>query len=358
MSASGRLIFKFFGKEVDFGSFPSLGFLSVPSWAQPIFIVVVIDTIGWESLALSSLDTGIWVSTGFFLLFTLLATLWQDSLLAYLALGLGSLAFSLQLQSMGYNTLYTFTGLGGLGLGLFLYSWLADWLKGALSVWRRPLANASIALSVLGLVVTLPMVANESIPAALALGFSGALYVTMSLRQRTYLLGYLGMGLLLAGWSLLLFKQNVSEPQFYAIPAGLYFAGMGFFERSRHPGRFALIIESLGLAILLVTAFTQSAVNGERGFIYFVLLLAEGLLVIWWGAIQHLRVPYIIGLISVVMNVLTQTVVFINTHPIDRLVIILGVGFIIMSFAVFGTWKRDQMLARGQEFRSMLEKWN
>ncbi len=358
MSASGRLIFKFFGKEVDFGSFPSLGFLSVPSWAQPIFIVVVIDTIGWESLALSSLDTGIWVSTGFFLLFTLLATLWQDSLLAYLALGLGSLAFSLQLQSMGYNTLYTFTGLGGLGLGLYLYSWLADWLKGALSVWRRPLANASIALSVLGLVVTLPMVANESIPAALALGFSGALYVTMSLRQRTYLLGYLGMGLLLAGWSLLLFKQNVSEPQFYAIPAGLYFAGMGFFERSRHPGRFALIIESLGLAILLVTAFTQSAVNGERGFIYFVLLLAEGLLVIWWGAIQHLRVPYIIGLISVVMNVLTQTVVFINTHPIDRLVIILGVGFIIMSFAVFGTWKRDQMLARGQEFRSMLEKWN
>ena len=362
-ATSGHLIFKFFGNQVDFGSFPSLGFLSVPSWAQPIFIVVVIDTIGWESLALSGLDTGIWVSAGFFLLFVLLATLWQDSLLAYLALGLGSLAFNLQLQSMGYNTLYTFTGLGGLGLGLYLYSWLADicpvgWLKGALSVWRQPLANTAIALSILGLVVTLPMIANESVPAALALGFSGALYLTMSLRQRTYLLGYVGMGLLLAGWSLLLFKQNISEPQFYAIPAGLYFTGMGFFERSRRPGRFALIIESLGLAILLVTAFTQSTVYGEKGFPYFLLLLAEGLLVIWWGAIQHLRIPYIIGLISVVVNVLTQAIVFINIHPVDRLVIILTVAFFIMSFAVFGTWKRDQMITRGQEFRSMLEKWN
>ena len=356
MAANGKLVFKFFGKEMDFGAFPSLGYLSLPSWAQPIFIVVAIDTFLWESLALTGLDTGVIVSAGFFLLLSLLATLWQDSLLAYLSLALGSLAASLQLQKMGYTTQQAFTGLTGLAFGLYLLSWLADWLKGALTVWRKTLVNIAVALSVLGLLVTLPWAFVDSIPAGLALIFAGALYMSMSLRRRTYLLGYLGMGLLLAGWSLLLFKQNITEPQFYAVPAGLYFVGMGFFERRRHPGRFAMIIESLGFALLLFTSFTQS-INGASGFIYFLLLLVEGLLVIGWGAYWHFRVPFIIGLAASVLNVLAQVAVLINVYQINRWLIIFGVGFLIMGIAVYGNWRREQLVTQGQGLRDMLEKW-
>ena len=357
MTANGRLVFKFFGREYDFGAFPSIGYLLAPSWAQPIFIVVAIDTLLWESLALSGLDTGVWVSGGYFALFALFASLWQDQLLAYLALGFGSLTAGLQMRARGASIAQVFAGLSGVGLGLYLLSWLAEWLKGRFGVWRAPLSRFAILLSALGLVVTLPLIFMESIPAALALGFAGALYLTLSLRQRTYLLGYLGMGLLLAGWSLLLFKQNVNEPQFYALPAGLYFAGMGFFERLRKPGGFALIIESLGLAFLLVTSFIQS-VNGQNGFPYFLLLIAEGLLVVWWGAARHLRVPFVIGLVASVLNVLAQVVVLVRVYDVNRWIIIFGVGILIVGLGLFMERRREMLLTRSQEFRDMLERWD
>ncbi len=358
MAANGRVVFKFFGYyQFDFGSFPSIGYLAVPSWAQPIFIVVALDTLLWESLALSGLDTGVWVSAGFFLLFALFATVWQDQLLAYLALGFGTVTFLIQLHVGGMSIPQIFAGLSGIALILYLLSWLAEWLKGLLSVWQRPLVNIAMFLSVLGLVVTLPAVFSDSIPAALALGCSGGLYLTMSLRRRTYLLGYLGMGLLLAGWSLLLFKQNVSEPQFYALPAGFYFAAMGFLERLRRPGRFALLIESLGLALLLVTSFVQS-IDTVNGFPYFLLLLVEGFAVVWWGAVRHLRVPFFIGIIASVMNILAQVVVLVRVYEVNRWIIIFGVGILIVGLGLFMERRREMLITRSQEFRDMLERWD
>lgn len=357
MTANGRVIFKFAGRQFDFGAFPSLGYLTVLSWAQPIFIVVALDSLLWEGLALSSLDTGLWVSAGLCLLFALFATLWQDQLLAHIALGLGSLAFSFQLRSLGISIPQIFAGLGGLALILYLFSWLVEWLKGLSTAWRQPLINFAIMLSVLGLAITLPDVFSDSIPAAFALGFGGALYLSMSLRRRTTLLGYFGMGMLLAGWSLLLFKQNVGEPQYYALPAGLYFAGMGFIERVRRPGRFALLIESLGLALLLVTSFIQS-VNAVSGFPYFLLLLAEGLAVVWWGAARHLRVPFSIGILASVANILAQVVVLVRTYDVNRWIIIFGVGILIVGLGLFIERRREMLLARSQEFRDMLESWD
>jgi hypothetical protein len=357
MTASGKVVFKFLGREFDFGAYPSIGFLTVPSWAQPIFIVVVLDTLLWESLALGGLDTGAWVSAGFFLLFALFAMLWQDQLLAYFSLGFGILAASVQLRAQEMATVQIFASLSGLAFGLYLLSWLVEWLKGVLAVWRRPLVNVAVALSVVSIVVTLPTLYSETVSAALTLGFVGALYLTMSLRRRTYLLGYLGMGLLIAGWSLFLFVRNVEQPQFYAIPAGLYFTGMGFFERARRPGRFALLIESLGLALLLVTSFAQS-LNGETGFPYFLLLLVEGLLVVWWGAARRLRVPFVIGLTASVINVLAQVVVLVRVYDVNRWIIIFGVGILLVGLGIFVERRREMLLARAQEFRDMLERWD
>jgi hypothetical protein len=180
----------------------------------------------------------------------------------------------------------------------------------------------------------------------------------MSLRRRTYVLGYFGMGLLLAGWSLFLFfVGNIGQPQFYAIPGGLYFVGMGFFERARRPGRFALVIESFGLALLLVTSFIQS-VNSETGFPYFLLLLVEGLLVAWWGAARHLRVPFVIGLTAIVVNVLAQLVILIRVYDVNRWVIIFSAGILLVGLGLFVERRREMLLSRAQEFRDQLERWD
>lgn len=354
MTANGRLVFKFFGREIDFGSYPSVGYLTVPSWAQPIFVVVALDTLLWEGSALSSLDTGLWVSAGFFLLFALFTTLWQDKLLAHVSLGLGILAIVYQMYNLGLATPGIFANLGIIALGLYLLSWLADWLKGRLEAWQSPLSNLAIELSVISLLVTLPLITGETLSAALALAAAGGLYLTMSLRRRTTLIGYFGMGMLLAGWSLFLFFAHVEQPQFYAIPAGLYFTGMGFFERRRRPGRFALLIESLGLAFLLVTSFIQS-MDAITGLPYFLLLLVEGGLVVWWGAARRLRVPFVIGLIAIVVNFLAQLVV--RFHDANPWVIGFVVGIALVTLGIFVERRREKLLAQAQDFRDMLERW-
>ncbi|MGC1377987.1 MAG: hypothetical protein WA821_17270, partial [Anaerolineales bacterium] len=356
MKANGRLVFKFFGREFDFGAYPSVGYLTVPSWAQPVFIVVALDILLWQSTALGGLDTGLWVSAGFFLLLALFATLWQDKLLAHISLGLGVLAAVYQMRALDMSGPQIFANLGGVALALYLFSWLADRLKGALDVWRRPTINLAVALSVLSLLVALPSIFVDTLAAALALGFSGALYMTMSLRKRTYLLGYFGMGSLLVAWSLFLFfVQNVALPQVYAIPAGLYFIGMGFFERARRPGRFALLIESLGLAFMLVTTFIQST-NTQTGFPYFLLLIVEAALVVWWGAARRLRVPFVIGIIAIVVNFLAQVVV--RFHDANPWIVGLVVGIVFLGLGIIIERRREALLARAQELRDRLERWN
>ncbi len=356
MAANGKLVFKFFGREFNFGAYPSIGYLTVPSWAQPIFVIVALDILLWESAALGGLDTGLWVSAGFCLLLALFATLWQDKLLAHMSLGLGALAAGYHMYALGFSGPQIFANLGGIALALYLLSWLAEWRKGALDVWRGPLANLAVLFSALSLLVTLPYLFADRLSAALALGFGGGLYLTMSLRRRMIVLGYLGMGSLLAAWSLFLFfVQNVGQPQVYAIPAGLYFISMGFFERTRHPGRFALLIESLGLAFLLVTSFIQS-VDSQTGFPYFLLLLAEAGLVVWWGAARRLRTPFVIGILAIVVNFLAQLVV--RFHDANPWIVGLVIGVIFLGLAMVIERRRETLLARAQELRDRLERWN
>ena len=90
------------------------------------------------------------------------------------------------------------------------------------------------------------------------------------------------MALLEAAWAMLLIMNDVSQPQWYAIPAGLYFIGVAYLEWHRNRKRYAIGLEILGLGVLLLTSFTQS-LNGANGFPYFVLLMIEALLIIAWG---------------------------------------------------------------------------
>ena len=356
--ARGRAVFKIFKLRLDFGEFPSLGHLSAPSWAQPIFIMVLLDTVTWEGLALSGLDTGRLVSLGFFLLFAGLATWWGDRLLAYLAQGFAALALACQFASLGLTPADNLAWLSGFAFGLYLLSWFAGLIQtGRAALWAQALRHGGLALSLVCLVGLLPGAPFAPVPAAMALGFAGALYLSLSLQKRTYLLGYLGMGLMLAGWALFLFVRNVAYPQLYALPAGLYFSGIGFIERRRRPGLFALIIESFGLAVLLTTSFVQS-LQSSGGFPYFLMLLVESLLVIWWGAARRLRVPFLIGLVAGVLNILAQLVVLVRVYDVNRWIVLFGVGILLVIVGLTVERRREKLLAQAQDFRGMLERWD
>jgi hypothetical protein len=338
-------------------NFPSLGYLLTPSWAQPFFYFVVLDVIFWQVLALSGFESAIILAVGHAILFGLLAMLWDDTALAYGALGFGLLAVGYRLHWAGVPFPEAMAWIGGLGFGLYLLARIIERARHlVLNVWRQPLTNMAVGLTAMAVITTLPTVVTQTTATAAALAFAGALYLTQAYRGRYYRLGYLGMALLQTAWALALVVRDVEQPQWYAIPAGLYFIGIGFLERRRARGLLAVAIETFGLSVLLLTAFIQS-LDGATGFPYFVLLLVEALLVIWWGAARRFKIPFFIGLGASALNVLAQVVILINVYDINRWLIILSVGLLLVLLAIFVERQRALIIAKAQAWREVLETW-
>jgi hypothetical protein len=151
--------------------------------------------------------------------------------------------------------------------------------------------------------------------------------------------------------------REAREPQLYAIPVGLYFTLIGYLENRKGNRLFAQILEGFGLAILLITAFIQS-LNGINGFPYFLLLLAEGILAIWWGAGRRMKIPFFAGILACVVNVVAQVVVLVRVYEVSRWFIILGVGLFLVGAAVFIERRREQLIKQSQQWRDALDSWS
>jgi hypothetical protein len=191
---------------------------------------------------------------------------------------------------------------------------------------------------------------------AATLAFAGALYVAIAYRGRMYRLGYLGMALLELAWVLALIISDVAQPQWYAIPGGLYFIGLGYMEWTRNKSKYAIGLEILGLGVLLVTSFAQS-LDGENGLPYFALLLIEGLLVIWWGVLQKRKIPFFTGIAASAINIVAQVIVLISVYDINRWLVGFGAGILIMGIAIYIERSRERLRERARELSETLEKW-
>ena len=131
---------------------------------------------------------------------------------------------------------------------------------------------------------------------------------------------------------------------------------MGYLESRRGRRIFAHLLEAFGLAILMVTSFIQS-LNGADGFPYFVILLVEGVLAIWWGAARCQKIPFFAGLVASVLNVVAQVVVLVSVYQVSRWFIILGVGLVLVVLAVFVERRRERLLSQAQAWRDNIETW-
>ncbi len=362
------------GHPAGTGDWAFMRHLDRLSWASPFFQFAAFDLIFWQSFALGGMDTSTVLGIGHAALLALFATLWVDTPLAYVTLGYLVVGLGAALRWAGLPLADALAWVGGTGFGLYLLAWVADAARSgtdgrskraSLAVWPRPLTHAAIALAGLAVVGTLPAVAMRTTAAAAALAFGGALCVTIAYRERHYYLGYAGMALLELAWILTLITQEVRQPQLYAIPAGLYFAGIGILERRRERRPFAVYIQCFGLVVMLLTSFIQS-LNSAGGFPYFLLLLVEALLVIWCGAAQRVKIPFFIGLGASALNVVGQvTVLLLATRrsapdqgsSLTPWLIILGVGLLITFLAVVVERQRARIIARTQEWREVLEAW-
>ncbi|HEU0295271.1 MAG TPA: hypothetical protein VFR47_21200 [Anaerolineales bacterium] len=327
-------------------------------WARPFFAFAIFEMLIWQSLALTGYDTTILIASGYALLFALFSILWVEGTLVYGAVGFGLLAAGASLMQAEFQFADAAAVFGGIGFGLYLLSGimrvLASRVK-ALTVWSSPLTNCAVALTGAAVVVTLPVLFSHMTAAAASLAFAGALYVTIAYRGRYHQLGYLGMALLQLAWVLLLFINDVKQPQLYAIPAGLYFMGLAYLEWQRNKSRYSVGLEILGLGVLLVTSLAQSL--NAQGLPYFVLLMAEGLLVVFWGLYQRRKIPFFTGIGASTLNVVAQVIVLVSVHDINRWFLAFGVGLLIMSLAIYIERSREQLRTRARELSETLEKW-
>jgi len=332
-------------------------------WARPFLLAAGLDMVLWQVVAGASLTTGLWVAGAQALLLALLAMLWLDPPLAYATLGLVMLSaiYALSLAGVPIGSAESLAWLAVVGFGFYLAARLAGqalWTHLG-RLWEQPLARVALGLTAVtaaGMLVAQP---GSLLYTAAVLGLGGAQALGEAYRLRRVRLGYAGVALELAAWVLLLVANNVAQPQWYAIPAGLYLVGVGNLERRLGRKPLAMLIESLGLAVLLVTTFSQSLDGGMSGLPYFVLLIVEGIGVVAWGALRRLRSPFFIGLAANVINVLAQLVLlFVGPSALIRWLIIGGTGLFIVTSVVYVEIQLKQLIARAQAWREALAAWD
>jgi len=328
-------------------------------WSTPFFAYAILDIAVWQSIALRGNYTTIIVASGYALLLALFSLLWFEGLLVYGWVVFGMLGIGAWMHQLEFAFADAIAVYGGIGFGLYLFGLALKPISNrfrALTVWLLPITHSAIFLTTAAAVINLPFIVRSMTATAAAFAFAGALYVSIAYRGRKYMLGYLGVAFLLAAWVMVLFMNDIAQPQWYAIPGGLYFIGVGFLEWQRNKSKYSIAIELFGLGILLVTSFAQS-LDGAQGFPYFVLLMFEALLVIWWGVIQKRKIPFFTGLGASVLNILAQVTVLVNVYNINIWLVGLGVGLLIMGIAVMVELKREQLQERTRELSEALEQW-
>jgi hypothetical protein len=139
------------------------------------------------------------------------------------------------------------------------------------------------------------------------LSLIGLLYFAASAVYRSWRLGYLAGGMLLAGWFLYAYYINVwdnlSYLQWYAIPAGLYLLGIGFLEWEKGNKNLARWLDYIAMLLLMGSLFWQTLVFG---WLYASLLGAEGFAAFWWGSGRRLRRFFYTGMAGVILATLGQ----------------------------------------------------
>lgn len=352
-------------RQLDFRAPPFVSYLVTHSWAQPLFVFAAFGLVFWQALSMPSFETAVLLGTGHAVLLGVFAMLWQDTALAYGTLACILLAACYRLRGLGLPLADVLAWVGGIGFGLYWVARIAERavagtksVVNSLAVWPKPLTNAAIVVATLATIGTLPAVATHTTATAVGLASAGALYLAIAYQRRNYPLGYLGMPMIIGAWALALVVSDIRELQLFAIPVGLYLTGMGFLERRRARRPFAIVIESFGLSVLLLTSFAQS-LNGVQGFPYFLLLLVEAPLVIWWGASRLLKVPFLIGLGASVLNVVAQVVVLtVAVRDVRRWFIIAGVSLVLLIAGILAERHRERIVARSQELVDEVMTWD
>jgi len=363
-------------------------------WSRPLYWLFALDLLVVQVAAATRAHPGTLVSLTHTLLLTVLALVWAQPFLPYLAAGLGLLAVIQRLMWVEAPNTDAPVALAALALGYGLLGYglevarrraftppLAGERPGEgwscrLSVLERPLEQAGLVISgvaVLGMMTMgvnvwrwlarallgRPPMAPEDVPVVqmtvAVLALAGLLYLAAALARRWYWRGYGAVALLLCAWSLeWLLVRGLREVQWYAIPAGLYLLGVGYLESRQGRKGLARWIDHAALLLLLGSSFYQSLAEAY-GWPYALLMGAESLFLLWWGSARRQRRFLYFGLVGVVTDVGGQLIEPLLS--VNRWIVFGGVGLVVIAVAILVERSLETVKRVSREWREQLEQW-
>jgi hypothetical protein len=358
-----------------------LGARWAKGWSRPLYLLLAADLLIGQVAALFHNEPGAIVTLAHALLLALLATVWVQPILPFLATGLGVVGL---FQAMAWANLEVTGYPVGLALMALGYGLLGYGLQIALSgrqraqVWSRPLEWMALGLSAVALVwsmVTALDVADLLVRTALGrpvvfgyyahrvqmvmwvLGLCGLLYLATAVVRRWYVLGYGAVALLLGSWAMWWrFFLDMPGVQWYAVPAGLYLLGVGWMEWRQGHKTLAGWIDRVGMVVWLGTAWWQSLPGVmDNGWPYALLMGAESLLLVWWGSARRQRQFLYAGAVALVLNVVTQAIEPLLS--VNRWIVFGIAGLLLVSLAVLVERNLKKIRELSAEMRIRLEGW-
>ena len=361
-------------------------------WSRPFYLFLLFDLFLAQLGSLGGTFAGMWISLVHALMIAVLASIWISKSASYISLILGVIALfewraagNLSMTSLPMHLAGLALGYGALGFGYTLLGgrWTPQgqnasepkttWASGWHSIWEIPLQRSGMWLSflALGLAPILGIdILGWSVRALFGLSFRdfvetdtvymliwvfsliGLLYAAASAVYRRLRLGYLAGAMLLAGWFLYAYYiniwDNLSDVQWYALPAGIYLLAIGFLEWERGNRDLARWLDYIAMLLLMGSLFWQTL---AFGWLYASLLGIEGFAAFWWGSARRLRRFFYAGMAGVILATLGQ---LLNAlQEVNQWITFGLIGLILVILAIIVERKLEAI----QAWRLVLETW-
>jgi hypothetical protein len=360
-------------------------------WSRPFYLFVFLDIFLAQLGSLGGTFAGAGVSLVHALLIGGLASVWVVTEFSYLSVLLGFVALmqwraaadltgiSLPIHLAGLALAY-----GVLGFGYELLMRQRPRLEGPEgqksmddqnwhSIWKLPLQRSAMVISSYSLLLAVVFgfdLVGWSLRALFGLPFrqiveiktvsmtvwvlslTGLLYVAAAAVYQRIRLGYLAVGMLLAGWFLYAFYinawDNLSQLQWYALPAGIYLLTIGYLEWERGNRNLARWLDYAGILLMCGSLFWQTLVFG---WWYAILLGSEGFASFWWGSARRLRRFFYAGMAGVILATLGQ---LLNAlQEVNQWITFGLIGFALVIMAILVERKLEAIKA----WQQVLESW-
>jgi hypothetical protein len=354
-------------------------------WSRPFFAILALNLALSQLMTLDNDGISIIVTLFNALIIGVLATYWRTGWLVYIPLALGWLASWQYLAWLNPPHLALPTAFaivtalyGIIGYGFLYWQRIEEnalrFTPLALRLWQRPLRHTAWILSAITLLNTLslggdllltlpfaifnlPVITDRTLGQANMLvqvfAVLGLFYLAAAVVARRRWLGYGSIWLMLSAWSLwLLYVQGQTELQLYALPASIYLFGVGWLEWTYGSRNLASWIDRAAIVLMFGAAFWQSF--GQWGLVYAVLMMIEGLTLVWLGSVRRLRRLLYAGVGGVVTAVFGQLI-----EPLFNLetYVFLILGAALLAAGILIEQRREKVLQLANELKLKLEDW-